>query len=219
MPCLPLLLGHRGARASASVQENSLAAFELALKHGCDGFEFDVRLTACGRAVICHDAAFRGITISKANVSQLPDLPQLRDVLAQFATRAFLNIEIKVPGLSSQVLLALDEHPPQRGYAVSSFLPEVLIELNIRSAAIPIGLICEDQKQLRQWRDLPLQYVIPHHSLVTQNLLQEAHSAGKTVLTWTVNDRGTMTRLADWGVDGIISDQTELLVNTLRQSK
>jgi glycerophosphoryl diester phosphodiesterase len=219
MPGSPLLLGHRGARASASVQENSLPAFELALKQGCDGFEFDVRLTACGRAVICHDATFRGIAVSKANISQLPDLPQLRDVLAQFAARAFLNIEIKVPGLSSQVLLALDEHPPQRGYAVSSFLPEVLIELNIRSDAIPIGLICEDQKQLRRWRDLPLQYVIPHHSLVTQNLLREAHEAGKTVLTWTVNDSGTMKRLADWGVDGIISDQTELLVETLRQSQ
>ncbi len=43
----PLLLGHRGAKSYAP--ENTIEAFELALQHGCDGFEFDVRLTR-GRA-------------------------------------------------------------------------------------------------------------------------------------------------------------------------
>ena len=36
-----LLLGHRGARQYAT--ENSFDAFDVALEHGCDGFEFDVR--------------------------------------------------------------------------------------------------------------------------------------------------------------------------------
>ena len=63
---LPLLLGHRGARASAGIPENTLASFDLALQHGCDGFEFDVRLTACGTAVVCHDAKVGGITVARA---------------------------------------------------------------------------------------------------------------------------------------------------------
>ena len=45
------------------------------------------------------------------------------------------------------------------------------------------------------------------------------HNAGKNLLTWTVNDPDVMLRLADWGVDGIISDETELLVQTFRESK
>ncbi|MCU1303492.1 MAG: glycerophosphoryl diester phosphodiesterase, partial [Candidatus Sulfotelmatobacter sp.] len=50
----PLLLGHRGVRAEKSIPENSLPSFDLALAQGCDGFEFDVRLSADGQAVICH---------------------------------------------------------------------------------------------------------------------------------------------------------------------
>jgi len=214
----PLLLGHRGARASASVAENTLPSFALALEHGCDGFEFDVRLTGCGCAVICHEPKVKGITVSKAVADQLSDLPTVQDVLAQFAKSAFLDIEIKVPGLGSQVLLALREHPPQRGFVVSSFLPDVLIELSVRSGSIPLGMICEDQKQLRRWRDLPLQYVIPEYSLITQGLVQQVHDAGRKLFAWTVNDKRTMLRLADWGVDGIISDKTELLVKTLRRA-
>jgi glycerophosphoryl diester phosphodiesterase len=211
------LLAHRGARSS-SVGENTPEAFALALQHGCHGFEFDVRLTGCGRALISHEPKIKGITVSKATATQLLDFPVLQDVLARFAESAFLDIELKVPGLGSQVLLALREHPPQRGYVVSSFLPDVLIELSIRSESIPLGMICEDQKQLRRWRDLPLQYVIPEFSLITQELVQQVHDAGRMLLAWTVNDKPTMLRLADWGVDGIISDKTELLVKTLRPS-
>jgi len=215
MPRTLLLLAHRGARTT-TIAENTLEAFALALKHGCEGFEFDVRLTASGRAVICHEPKVKGITVAKATPAQLVDFPVLQDVLAQFGEKAFLDIEVKVPGLGSQLVQALREHPPRSGYVVSSFLPDVLIELNIRSGSIPLGLICEDQKQLRRWQDLPLQYVIPQYSLITQDLVQQVHKARREIVAWTVNDKRTMLRLAAWGVDGIISDKTELLVKTLR---
>ena len=35
MARLPLLLGHRGARASTGIPENTFASFDLALEHGC----------------------------------------------------------------------------------------------------------------------------------------------------------------------------------------
>jgi glycerophosphoryl diester phosphodiesterase len=215
MPGPPLLLAHRGARTSA-IAENTPEAFAHALKHGCDGFEFDVRLTGDGRSLICHEPKIRGITISKAKATQLVNFPTLPDVLARFSKQAFLDIELKVSGLGSQLLLALRDHPPQRGYVVSSFLPDVLIEMSIRSGSIPLGMICEDQKQLRRWRDLPLEYVIAKHSLITQELVQQVHDADRKLFAWTVNDKRSMLRLADWGVDGIISDKTELLVKTLR---
>ena len=218
MSGLPLLLGHRGARASASVPENTSESFELALKHGCAGFEFDVHLAQCGCAVICHDAQVRGRRIAETK-AKLLGLPLLQEVLASFSKRAFLDIELKVPGLSSEVMLGLRQHPPERGCVVSSFLPDVLLEMNARSREIPLGIICDEQKQLQRWLELPIQYVIAQYSLVTQELVEVVHNAEKTLFVWTVNDRRAMLRLADWGVDGIISDETELLVKTMRSRR
>jgi glycerophosphoryl diester phosphodiesterase len=211
----PFLLGHRGTRVSAAAAENTLAAFDLALQLGCDGFEFDVRRTACGGAVICHDEKLHGVSVAEAACGQLESLPCLGDVLARYAGRAFLDIELKVPGLESDTLVALREHAPERGYVVSSFLPEVLRELRLRSAEVSLGFICDQEKSLDRWLELPVEYVIPKHTLITSQLVQAVHAAGKTMLTWTVNDQKTIRRLADWGVDGIISDDPELLVKSL----
>jgi glycerophosphoryl diester phosphodiesterase len=211
----PLLLGHRGARASTGVPENTFASFDLALDHGCDGFEFDVRRAACGCAVVCHDPKVGKIAIERAQAKRLPQLPHLDDVVRRYGQRAFLNIEIKVRDLESRVLTVLGEYPPAHGYVVSSFLPEVVMELEARSAAASIGIICETSAQLARWRDLPVDYVIPHQSLVTWVLVQDIQHAGLKILTWTVNDREAMVRLANWGVDGIISDETKLMVQVL----
>ena len=212
----PLLLGHRGARASRSVAENTLASFALAMEHGCDGFEFDVRLSASGRAVISHDDQVQGLTLSKtARDEQLP-LPVLRQVLEAFAQRAFLDIELKVPGLESELVLCLHNHPPERGYVVSSFLPDVLVSLHALHSAIPLGILCERGVQLKRWRDLPVNFVMPHHTLITKQLVKELRGADKTVFAWTVNEKDAMLRLWEWGVHGIISDDTQLLVRTFR---
>jgi glycerophosphoryl diester phosphodiesterase len=56
---------------------------------------------------------------------------------------------------------------------------------------------------------------VPHFGLLTPKLVQELHNAGKTVITWTVNDPSKMLEAAAMGVDGIISDDTKLLVKTL----
>lgn len=210
---LPVLLGHRGARAS-DVPENTLPAFDLCLQHGCDGFEFDVRLTADGHAVVCHGRKSGGLALARTNLGKLEHLPLLEDVVASYSKRAFLNIELKVPGIEHQLLSALHDHAPERGYVVSSFLPEIVIELRARSELIPLGIIFD--RRLPPWRDLPVNYVIPHRSLVTAALVEKVHRAGKYVMTWTVNAKAAMLRFANWGVDGIISDKTDLLVRTLR---
>jgi glycerophosphoryl diester phosphodiesterase len=210
----PLLLGHRGARASTSIPENTPASFDLALEHGCDGFEFDVRLTGCGRCVVCHDATVDGIAVSQADAHQLTHLPLLDDVLQRYAQRAFLDIELKVAGLESKLLNSLREYRMEEDYVVSSFLSEVVMELKTRSQKIQAGIICDKPGQLACWRESNADYVIPHHSLVTIKLVKEVHDAGRKLLTWTVNEQKQMLRLAEWGVDGIISDNTELLMVT-----
>lgn len=214
MSDLPLLLGHRGSRVKSPVPENTLASFDLALAHGCDGFELDVRSTSSGRGVICHDPEVDGVVVCQATDDQLVHLPLLDDVLQRYAQRAFLDIELKVPGLESKVLGSLREHRMKENYVVSSFIPEVVMELKTRTASIHVGIICDKPNQLAYWRENSVEYLIPHYGLVTRALVQEAHNEGSKLLAWTVNDSKAMLRLADWEVDGIISDDTKLLVQT-----
>jgi glycerophosphoryl diester phosphodiesterase len=98
---------------------------------------------------------------------------------------------------------------------VSSFLPEVLQAVHAEDFGIPLGLICETNAQLREWDRLPVEYVIPHYTLVDEPLIRQFRNAGRKILAWTVNSPRDMQRLADSGVDGIISDNTSLLCRTL----
>jgi glycerophosphoryl diester phosphodiesterase len=211
----PLLLGHRGARASPPIPENTLASFELCLQHGCDGFEFDVRRSADGEAVICHDATYKGLKIAQTPAKSL-GLPTLAEVLQHFSSRVFLDIELKVTGLEQQTIAVLRTHPPQRGYVVSSFLPDVLAAIHVLDASIPLGLLCESRAQLRQWPQRLVEWVIPHVKLADRELIDQAHSSGKKVMVWTVNRAQDVRLFADWGVDAIISDETQLVGQVLR---
>lgn len=224
----PLLLGHRGARCVAP--ENTLPAFELAMAHGCDGFEFDVRLTGDARPVICHDPRLAHRSVRRSTYSQLCDrlrrnlpsdtsspalLPLLDDVLAHFGNRAWLDVEIKVAGIEQQVLDSLRRHGLRRNYCVSSFRPGVLRELRARDADLPLGFLTDKRWRIARWERYDVQIVIPHYRLVSRRLVEEVHQAGRMLMTWTVNSPRWMLRLAELGVDGIVSDDTELLVRTL----
>ena len=235
----PLLLGHRGARVSG-IPENTFAAFDFALEKGCDGFEFDVRCTHDGRLVICHDPNFFGSPVTRSTYADLQKkwdregipkllyskrasvsddvvaIPCLEDVLSRYTDRAFLDIELKVPGMQKAVIAALRETPPKRGYVVSSFLPEVLFEVLSDTPSVPLGFICDKKDELTRWPTLPVQYVIPHYKLLSQKLLEELHAAGKKVFVWTVNDPDDMSRFATWSVDAIISDHPQALAKRVQ---
>jgi glycerophosphoryl diester phosphodiesterase len=211
----PLLLGHRGARALKSIPENTLASFDQALADGCDGFEFDVRLTADGTPVICHDPETGSLQIARASTQQLAALPQLREILAHYQDRAFLDIELKVAGLEKITVALLQNYPPRRGFVVSSFLPEVLQAVHAENSRISLGVICETNAQLRAWNQLPIEYVIPHYKLVDEDQILRFRAAERKILVWTVNTPAAMRRFAAFGVDGIISDNPSLLCRTL----
>lgn len=211
----PLLLGHRGARAVQSIPENTIASFDRALADGCDGFEFDVRLTADGQAVVCHDPKFEGAEIAQTAAEELPSLARLHEVLKRYR-QAFLDIELKVSGLEQVVVDALRQQWPQR-FVVSSFLPEVLENLHAADSTIPLGLICETKAEMERWKDLPVDYVMPHFKLASRAEIRRLKAAGKRVLVWTVNTSQAMRRFAQAAVDGIVSDKTSLLCKTLKE--
>ncbi|MGC2697411.1 MAG: glycerophosphodiester phosphodiesterase [Candidatus Angelobacter sp.] len=220
MPAPLLLLGHRGARNYAP--ENTIAAFDLALAHGVQGFEFDVRCTRSKQSIICHDGKFNRMVVRRSTLEQIrancsvdANPPCLEDVLEFYSRTAFLNIEVKVRGMEQVVLQAVKRFPPQRGYFISSFLPSVVRKLHDLDGSLILGAISKSYWHLRRWKVLPVSYVVPHYGLLTPKLVNDLHAAGKTVITWTVNDSLHMRRAADLGVDGIISDDTKLLIETL----
>ena len=225
----PLLLGHRGVRPLPCLglrwrkpgfpAENTLAAFDYAMVNGCDGFEFDVRYTRDRRAVLSHDPKFNRIEVAAVEYAGLErrrgyNLACLEDVLAQFGSAAYLDVELKVAGNEATVVAALRANPPLRGYVVSSFLPDVLLRLHHLEPSLSLAYICEHAEDAERWTELPIAAFIPHHSLVSQRLIDEVQARGMKLLTWTVNDAQDLLRLARWGVDGLISDDPRLLVRT-----
>jgi len=222
----PLLLGHRGVRPTGFLRlkndlprENSIPAFEYALTRGCDGLEFDVHHTLDGRNVLWHDPEYCGREIAATSFNNLAGSRGihpacLEDVLRQFGQRAFLDIELKTGGGEESMLAALEADAPQRGFVISSFLPNVLQRLRELRSDLPLGFICDRKEALFHWRELSIQVVLPHNSLVRPELVTVVHRRSMQLITWTVNEPDRMRQLADWGVDGIISDDPKLLYQT-----
>ena len=131
-------IAHRGLHTT-EVAENSLAAFEDAVKAGY-GVEFDLRLTASGEIVVIHDNSLLRVCgkagkVSKLTLAQLAEytlydgesIPTFAETLAQIDGRAPLLIEIKPASNSHQLvdkmLPLLDEY--QGEFAIQSFDPWV----------------------------------------------------------------------------------------------
>jgi glycerophosphoryl diester phosphodiesterase len=209
----PLLLGHRGAKHHAP--ENTIEAFELALQHGCAGFEFDVRLSGDGQALVCHDPKFKRIEIARAERRSLPDLPTLEAVLQRFADRAFLDIELKVPGVEHIALELIVRYKPSRGYVITSFVPEVLQKLHALDAGLPLGLICDSRKQLDS-QSLPLACIVLHKSLVSGELMASFRDRGTPVFVWGAKRAAEMGYMLEVGAHALIVDDTQLAFETLR---
>lgn len=209
----PLFLGHRGTRVYAP--ENTFAAFDLCLEHGCDGFEFDVRRTKDGVAVVNHDAHFCKLKVDDCTFAQLKvahSLPTLEETLRVYGSRCYLNIELKETGLERETIRVLQTVPPQHGVMVSSFIPEVINELAKQSGEmkVPLGYICRNLKLLGEWKRLPISHAIINHAIYSKQLQRDLKDAGVKLFIWTVNDPSEIRKFIDLDVDGLISDDSKL---------
>jgi len=222
----PLLLGHRGARATKSIPENTIASFDLCLEHGCDGFEFDVRGTADGSLVVCHDTAFRGSLIAKLSAREVEGwqaqgfLPFLEDVLHRYSGKCFLDIELKVAGVEAPVVELLWQYPTKQGCLVTSFLPEVLGRIHALDDSIELGYLFDRVQEHGAGRnDFPregVRWMLPEWYLLDEAMVSNLRKTNARIGAWTVNETPDMRRLAALGVEMLISDETERLVNTFR---
>ncbi|HRF01427.1 MAG TPA: glycerophosphodiester phosphodiesterase [Pirellulaceae bacterium] len=139
------IVAHRGA--SADAPENTLAAIREAWEQGADAVEFDIRLTADGIAILCHDETAKRTTgvdraIVDATFDELRQLdagrwkgeafageriPSLDEALAAIPAGRRALIEVKCgPEIVPELRRAIDEAGlPVEATAIISFSEEV----------------------------------------------------------------------------------------------
>ncbi len=233
---LPLVLGHRGD--STNFPENSMAAFEGAMRAGADGVELDVRLCASGELVVFHDADLTRLCadsrlVAKMSWQELRELrvegqavPRLEEVLTSFPT-AVLNIELKRHPMSraldlvSACVRVVEEHRALGRVVVSSFDPRLLLMLRVLQPTLPRGLLFAEEQGLplrRGWlsRGLAPAAVHPEHVLVTKHTMRSWQKRGLRVHAWTVDDPAEIVRLARLGVHAMICNDPAATLAVLR---
>jgi glycerophosphoryl diester phosphodiesterase len=98
--------------------------------------------------------------------------------------------------------------------AVQSFEVDDAKDFHQRQPEIPIGLLDADRPteaelvELSQWAD----QVNPQFTVTDSALVARVHQFGMDINVWTVNEPGTMRRMAELGVDGIITDYPQSLI-------
>ncbi|HVY61639.1 MAG TPA: glycerophosphodiester phosphodiesterase [Planctomycetota bacterium] len=231
----PRIIAHRGA--SAAAPENTAAAFALAKRVGADAIELDARLCGSGEAVVFHDAALDRLAGAEGLVSATPlerlrelrvagrePIPTLEEVLRSEERPPGIVIEIKTDrwsdlGAATEVAVVLEAtRALDRGpVTISSFNPLILQKLRTLVPKVPRALLAhaKQPRPLRQaWaarlvaaRELHLEA-----RMIGPAVVAKAHRAGRAVVAWTVNEAGEAARLADLGVDGIITDVPETVL-------
>ena len=213
------VIGHRGA--SASHPGNTIAAFLAALEAGADGVELDVRRTADDVLVVHHDAALvDGRVLRRTPSAELPDgVPTLAEAL-EACGDLWVDIEIKnLPsdpdydaehGISVAVAAMVAAYGANERVLVSSFDMGTLDRLRDVDPTIPTGWLVFSGTSPAQTVERAaahgLDAVHPHDLLVDRALVRLATEAGLEVTVWTVDDPARIRQLADWGVDGIITN-------------
>jgi glycerophosphoryl diester phosphodiesterase len=242
----PIIFAHRGA--SAHAPENTLAAFELALRQGADGIELDAKLSKDNQVVVIHDQIVDRTTEGTGNVKSLSlaeirkldagshfdiafkgeVIPTLDEVCKAVGQMTFINIELtnyasKTDPLPDRVAAVVRKNKLTRRVIFSSFNPLALFRIHRLIPEAPIGLLAQPGVRgtwARSWlaRAIPFQALHPDYSDVTTAMIEHLHRSGRLIFTYTVNQESDMWHLFQMGVDGIFTDDPELARQVLAKA-
>jgi glycerophosphoryl diester phosphodiesterase len=223
-----------------TVPENTLLAFTRALEAGAGYLELDLHASSDGVAVVSHDPDLQRLVGRPDTVASLP-LAELQrvdlgagqrfstfaEVLAAFPTARF-NVDIKAAGAITSLVDAVRDASAIDRVLITSFsgrrrsaavrqLPGVATSA---SSLLLVLAVLWAKLRLHPLVRLTLRNVhavqIPEESwgvrLATRRMTDAFHRAGVEVHIWTVNDRATMERLLDLGIDGLVTDRADVAV-------
>jgi glycerophosphoryl diester phosphodiesterase len=207
-----LRLAHRGDWRRSP--ENSLAAFQAALAvPGCDGLEFDVRISRDDTAVCYHDDTMKrlhGIDRRVADLTadelETAGVPTLQAVLEQIPRRAFLDIELKVvPTRATFETLVGGRGPGLERAVVSSFDPVALRRMAgwAPTWALWLNTTQTDPATIELATDLGCRGMSIEWHALDAGSVARCRDAGLEVAGWTVRRRPTLQRLDRLGVTAV----------------
>ncbi|MFX0042367.1 MAG: glycerophosphodiester phosphodiesterase [Candidatus Hodarchaeota archaeon] len=234
-----LIIAHRGASNLAT--ENTLNAFQKAIKLGADYIEFDVHQLKDGKIVIMHDAntfrmtgqkrTLKEITYEELKRLEIGDgerIPTLHELINIAKGKIALNCEVKARGLAEILVRIFQQADIIESTIISSFKNDILlkiqnIEPRVRLAALrPIRMqwiksLIFPKKILKTAVKNGFYAVGPKHIFVNRKFIDRAHHHGIKVFTWTVDSEKKIRKLIKIGVDGIITNNISNMKKILNQ--
>lgn len=236
-----LAIAHRGA--SGYAPENTFAAFRRAIAMGAGFIETDLQLSRDARFVAIHDATVNRTTNGQGAVHDLT-LPELRrldagswfgsvfageriptlEEILEFAKKhdVIFYLEMKPTGSwggEHALISALRESGEIARTVVISFDPVILAGVRKIEPTLMTGLLFEGQigDPLEKALEIGARQIAMRGDLVTPRLLKAARERDLQVICWTVNHPAHMRLLVEAGVDGIISDYPDRLLEVARR--
>jgi glycerophosphoryl diester phosphodiesterase len=116
------------------------------------------------------------------------------------------------------LMTVIKEKQLEERVIIQSFDFRTLKYLHEKYPAIKTAMLIEDsdvndfEGQLNRLGYIP-QIYSPNHTLVDEDLVKQCHNKGMKIIPWTVNDKKQINKLKKMGVDGIITDYPDLLIN------
>ena len=226
-----------------------MAAFRRAVELGARFIETDLQLTRDAQIVALHDSTLDRTTNGQGPVYfQSRDEIRALDAGAWFGSRAgksfagervptleeilafakerdiIFYLEIKSDeawGVENAVVAALRDSGEAARVAILSFDPAILDSVHRLDGTLMTGFLCEHPSNDLVERTVRAgaRQLAPRGDLVTPALVDKAHQAGLQVVAWTINEPEQMRRLISAGVDGIMTDYPDRLVNVLHDKE
>ena len=227
----PLVIAHRGA--SAAEPENTLRAFELAIRLGAEMIELDLHATRDGRVVVIHDDDLSQTTdlrgrvsemslgeVRKANAGKGEPVPTLEETLDLARGRARLYLEIKDPRAAGETLRLVRERGCRDEVLLASFNIGLMRRLSDEVSDVEIGVILGAETfDPRVWialRRVNYSVLSLQVGVCFNRLAARVKRNGKQLYVWTANDEPTFARMLARGVDGIVTDYPDRLTTFLQ---
>lgn len=225
------IIAHRGAHDNRQVLENSLEAFRVARSAGVWGVECDIRWTADHVPVVFHDPDTlrlfgRPLRISDVAFGQLrrelPLIPTLAEVIAEFGGNTHLMLELKAQELPIQEPLAeiLRHHlagvVPGRDYHLLALDPELFAVADFLPPRYCFPVAQTNVAALSH-ASLERGYggLTGHFLLLDEKVKQRHESAGQRIGTGFVSSRNCLLRELNRGVEWIFSNHAVRLQGIL----